>query len=114
MLRRVAVLARDMLDRADDLGLSVSRLMLESIERRASAELGADTMEKARADLRALPPEIMASLQTRAKVRVQLRQMSDIIRSHSVQNGQALVESAWRSLAEQIVAMIDAAPPPGD
>ncbi len=117
MLRHAAALARDLLDHADDTGLRVNRRMLETIERRALGELaaGADTIEKAKADLRILPPEVLAGLQTRPKLRVQLRQMSEIMRAHAGGgNTRGLVESAWRSLAGHVASFMDAAPPRAD
>ncbi len=75
MLRHAASLARDMLDYAEDSRLRVNRATLESIEHRALGELaaGADTIEKAAADLRLMPPAIVASSQERSKFSVQLR-----------------------------------------
>lgn len=115
MLRHAAALARDMLDYADNIRLTVNRATLESIEHRALGELAAraDTIEKAAADTHLMPREIIAALQERSKFSAQLRQMSDIIRAHATQqNTRPLVESAWRSLAEHVATLMEAAPPP--
>jgi hypothetical protein len=114
MLRHAAAMARDMLDHADDLRLRVSRTRLERIERSALHELAAaDTIADAEADLRRLPPEMAALLQQRATLGAQLRQMFHIMQSHAArQNTRPLVESAWRSLAEQLIAFIASAPQP--
>jgi hypothetical protein len=115
MLRQAAAMARDMLDHADDLRLRVSRTRLEHIERSALHELAAarDTVADAPADLRRLPPEMAVLLQQRTRLGVQLRQMFHIMRSRAArQNTRPLVESAWRSLAEQLVVFIASAPQP--
>jgi hypothetical protein len=115
MLRQAAAMARDLLDHADDLQLAVSRTRVEDIERSALHELAAagDTIAAAEADLRRLPPEIAVLLQQRTALRAQLRQMFHIMRSHAARdNSRPLVESAWRSLAEQLVVFIASAPQP--
>ncbi len=114
MLRHAAALAREMLDYAEDTGLRVNRATLESIEHRALEELaaGADTIEKAAADLRLMPSEIVASSQERSKFSAQLRQMFDRIRAAAARhNTRPLVEIAWLSLEERVVALMEAAPP---
>ena len=115
MLRQAAAMARDMLDYADDLRLQVSRARLERIERSALHELAdaADTIADAEADLRRLPPEMATLLQQRSKLGAQLRQMFHIMQRHAArQNTRPLVESAWRSLADQLVAFVASAPQP--
>ena len=115
MLRQAAAMARDMLDHADDLALRVDRARLEHVERGALGELAADadTIAKAAADLRRLPPEMAVLLQERAALGAQLRHMFRIIRTQSAQrNSRPMVESAWQSLAEQLMAFIASAPPP--
>jgi hypothetical protein len=115
MLRQAAAMARDLLDHADDLKLSVARARIEHVERGALGELaaGVDTIKNAASDLRRLPPEMAAVLRERAAVSAQLRQMFHLMRTHAAQrNTRPLVESAWRSLAEQLLAFIASAPPP--
>ena len=115
MLRQAAAMARDMLDHADDLQLEVSRTRVEHIERSALHELAVagDTVADADADLRRLPPEMAVLLQQRTALGAQLRQMFRIMQSHAArENTRPLVESAWRSLAEQLVVFIAAAPQP--
>ena len=115
MLRQAAAMARDMLDHADDLRLRVSRARLERIERGALHELAAaaDTIAAAAADLRRLPPEMAVLLHERATLGTQLGQMFRIMRSHAArQNTRPLVESAWESLAQQLIAFIASAPQP--
>jgi len=115
MLRQAAAMARDLLDHADDLKLSVDRARIEHVERGALGELAAavDTIENAVSDLRRLPPEMAALLQERAALGAQLRQMFRLMRSPAARrNTRPLVESAWESLAEQLLAFIASAPPP--
>ena len=115
MLRQAAAMARDMLDHADDLALQVSRTRVEEIERGALHELAAegDTIADAEADLRQLPPGMAVLLQQRTALGAQLSQMFRIMRSHAARhNTRPLVESAWRSLAEQLVVFIASAPQP--
>jgi|SRR5690348_12474688 len=115
MLRQAAAMARDLLDHADDLELQVSRTRVEEIERSALHELAADgdTIAAAEADLRQLPPGIAVLLQQRTALGAQLSQMFRIMRSHAARhNTRPLVESAWRSLAEQLVVFIASAPQP--
>lgn len=114
MLRHAAALARDMLDYADDTRLRVTPAMLESIEHSALGELAAagDTIEKAAADMRLMPREIVAAVQKRPTFRAQLQQMSLIIRAGAArQNGRPLVESAWHSLGDHVAALFMAAAP---
>ena len=115
MLRQAAAMARDMLDHADDLDLEVRRAWVEQIERNALHELADahDTVADADTDLRRLPPEMAALLQQRSTLGAQLGQMFRIMRSRAARhNTRPLVESAWRSLAEQLVAFIASAPQP--
>ncbi|HKW53157.1 MAG TPA: hypothetical protein VJO12_05650 [Stellaceae bacterium] len=115
MLRHAAAMARDLLDHADDLRLRVRRARIEHIERSALGELAAagDTIADAAADMRRLPPEMAGVLHERAALAAQLRQMFRIMRTQSAQgNSRPLVEGAWESLAEQLVAFIASAPPP--
>lgn len=115
MLRQAAGMARDLLDQAEDLRLRVSRVELEDLERAALHELGAaaDTIADADADLRRLPPETAVLLEQRAALGTQLGQMLRIMRTNAARrNTRPLVESAWRSLAEQVTAFIASAPQP--
>jgi hypothetical protein len=74
---------------------------------------GADTMANAASDLRRLPLEMTALLEMRALLRTQLRRMFRLMRSHAARrNIRPLMESAWASLAEQLVVFIAKAPPP--
>ena len=115
MLRQAAAMARDMLDHADDLKLRVNRARIEHVERGALGELaaGTDTIKNAVSDLRRLPPEMAAILQERAALSAQLRHMFDILRAQAaLPSTRPLVQSAWESLAEQLLAFIASAPPP--
>jgi hypothetical protein len=114
MLRQAAAMARDLLDHAEDLRLSVDRAKIERVERGALGELAAaaDTIENAVADLRRLPPEMAAVLGERAALGAQLRRMLRLMRSPAARrNTRPLMERAWQSLADQLVAFIALAPP---
>jgi hypothetical protein len=115
MLRQAAAMARDMLDHADDLTLSVDRARIEHVERAALGELAAaaDTIENAVSDLRRLPPEMAAVLQERAALCAQLRRMFRLMRRPAARrNTRPLVEGAWESLEQQLLVFIASAPPP--
>lgn len=115
MLRQGAGMARDLLDQAEDLRLRVSRAELEDLERDALHELAlaADTIPDAVADLRRLPPEMAVLLMQRTELGTQLGQMLRIMRTNAARrNTRPLVESAWRSLAEQVIAFVASTPQP--